>query len=85
MVSARKTESYYMKFSSELILEIGETYETRGHGPNRKDTVKKRTIIRRFPNTQYEFQDDQGDVYTMYGNFYPNGPSRHDLVRKVNQ
>jgi len=73
-----------MKFSSEVILEIGETYETRGHGPDRKNTVKKRRIIRRFPNTQFEFQDDQGYVYTRYGFFYLSGPSRHDLVRKVN-
>jgi len=67
----------------ELIVEIGETYETRGHGPDREKTVKRRCIIRQFPNSQYEFQDDHGDVYTRYGYFYLNGPSRHDLVRKI--
>jgi len=70
---------------TELILKIGECYETRGHGPNRKATIEVRKIIRRFPASgQYEFEDNKGDFYTRYGKFYSNGHSRHDLVNKVN-
>lgn len=71
--------------NKELILELGEIYETRGHGPDRKSTIEVRKIIRRFPASgQYEFEDNKGSFYTRYGRFYSNGPSRHDLVRKVN-
>jgi len=85
MVATWETKRNSVKFSSELILEIGESYETRGHGPDRKATIEVRKIIRRFPASgQYEFEDNEGAFYTKHGKFHSNGHSRHDLVKKVN-